>query len=91
MILPGPWRTRAYCRGKDEDGTIFFIAKGHSVEIAKSLCAQCKVKTECLNYALENKENFGVWGGLSARELRRLRRAKEAKATGRRQTSKRQT
>ncbi|MDU4245002.1 MAG: WhiB family transcriptional regulator, partial [Varibaculum cambriense] len=37
-------------------------------------CELCEVRDECLSYALENDERFGIWGGLSERERRRLRR-----------------
>jgi WhiB family transcriptional regulator, redox-sensing transcriptional regulator len=42
----------------------------------RALCAQtdCEVRAECLEYALENDERFGIWGGLSERERRRIKR-----------------
>lgn len=40
---------------------------------AKKICESCEVRSECLQYALENDERFGIWGGLSERERRRLR------------------
>ena len=42
------------------------------------ICTSCEVKAECLDYALDNDERFGIWGGLSERERRRLRRARSA-------------
>jgi WhiB family redox-sensing transcriptional regulator len=39
------------------------------------VCQSCEVQTECLEYALANDERFGIWGGLSERERRRLKRA----------------
>jgi WhiB family redox-sensing transcriptional regulator len=42
---------------------------------AKRICSGCEVRAECLEYALAHDERFGIWGGLSERERRRLRRA----------------
>lgn len=50
----------------------FFPQKGHSSKAAKAMCARCEVITECLQLAIDNDEEFGVWGGLSARERRNL-------------------
>ena len=48
--------------------------KGGSTREAKKICTGCEVKAQCLEYALANDERFGIWGGLSERERRRLRR-----------------
>ena len=48
--------------------------QGASVREAKLICRSCTVKSDCLAYALAHDERFGVWGGLSERERRRLRR-----------------
>jgi len=52
----------------------FFPARGESVRDAKAVCAVCSVKDECLDFALRMKVAHGVWGGLSERERRTLRR-----------------
>ena len=52
----------------------FFPARGESVRDAKAICAVCPVKRECLDFALRLKVAHGVWGGLSERERRSLRR-----------------
>ena len=62
------------CRGMDPD--VFFPDRGESLSPAKAVCAECIVRDECLEYALDNGERFGVWGGTSERERRRLRRAR---------------
>ncbi len=62
------------CRGVDPD--IFFPDRGESLSPAKAICAECIVRDECLEYALDNRERFGVWGGTSERERRRLRRSR---------------
>ena len=52
----------------------FFPEKGGSTREAKKVCMACEVRVECLDYALENDERFGIWGGLSERERRRLKK-----------------
>ena len=66
------WQADALCSQTDPEA--FFPEKGGSTRDAKKICAQCEVKAECLEYALANDERFGIWGGLSERERRRLRR-----------------
>jgi WhiB family redox-sensing transcriptional regulator len=66
------WQEHANCLGVDPD--LFFPERGASTREAKSVCASCEVKADCLEYALVNGEKFGIWGGLSERERRRLRR-----------------
>jgi WhiB family transcriptional regulator, redox-sensing transcriptional regulator len=67
-----PWYERAACLDKDAD--CFFPEKGGSTRAAKRICQTCSVQSECLEYALANDERFGIWGGLSERERRRLKR-----------------
>lgn len=73
-ILNGPlaWQEQALCAQTDPEA--FFPEKGGSTREAKAVCAQCQVRQECLSYALKNDERFGIWGGLSERERRRLKR-----------------
>lgn len=66
------WQDRALCAQTDPEA--FFPEKGGSTREAKKICAMCTVKQECLEYALENDERFGIWGGLSERERRKLKR-----------------
>ena len=66
------WQERANCLGVDPE--LFFPERGASTREAKSVCAGCAVRLDCLEYALRNHEKFGIWGGLSERERRRLRR-----------------
>ncbi len=74
------WREWALCAEADPDA--FFPEKGESTRAAKNICRRCLVKVECLRSALANDERFGVWGGLSDRERRRLRRmSSESPAT----------
>jgi len=66
------WQDRALCAQTDPEA--FFPEKGGSTREAKRVCQACEVRTECLAYALENDERFGIWGGLSERERRRIKR-----------------
>ncbi|AXI81290.1 WhiB family transcriptional regulator [Peterkaempfera bronchialis] len=67
------WVDSALCAQTDPEG--FFPERGGSTRTARRVCLACEVRVECLEYALENDERFGVWGGLGERERRRLRRA----------------
>lgn len=67
------WQTEALCAQTDPEA--FFPEKGGSTREAKRVCLDCDVRAECLEYALLHDERFGIWGGLSERERRRLRRA----------------
>ncbi len=58
----------------------FFPARGESVRDAKEVCAACCVRSECLDFALRMKVAHGVWGGLSERERRNLRRERHRAA-----------
>lgn len=66
------WQERALCAQTDPEA--FFPEKGGSTRDAKKICVSCDVRAECLAYALENDERFGIWGGLSERERRKLKR-----------------
>lgn len=66
------WQADSLCAQTDPEA--FFPEKGGSTREAKKICGQCEVSAECLEYALQNDERFGIWGGLSERERRRLRR-----------------
>ena len=56
------------------DADLFFPERGASTRRAKAICDGCPVRGECLDYALAHGEKFGIWGGLSERERRRVRR-----------------
>src|SRR3982074_2005481 len=66
------WQDYANCLGVDPD--LFFPERGASTREAKEVCRGCVVREDCLEYALANGEKFGIWGGLSERERRALRR-----------------
>jgi WhiB family transcriptional regulator, redox-sensing transcriptional regulator len=67
------WQEQALCAQTDPEA--FFPEKGGSTREAKRICVGCEVKAECLEYALASDERFGIWGGLSERERRRLKRS----------------
>jgi WhiB family redox-sensing transcriptional regulator len=56
------------------DPDLFYPERGESTSSAKKVCRACFVRAQCLEFALENGEKFGIWGGLSERERRRIRR-----------------
>jgi WhiB family redox-sensing transcriptional regulator len=74
LLLDNPlaWQTDSLCAQTDPEA--FFPEKGGSTRDAKKICGSCEVRAHCLEYALENDERFGIWGGLSERERRKLRK-----------------
>ncbi len=66
------WQDYANCRGADAD--LFFPERGASTRKAKSICRACEVQVDCLEFAIVQGEKFGIWGGLSERERRRIRK-----------------
>lgn len=65
------WTTRAACRNTDPDA---LFVQGAAQNRAKAVCRGCPVRTECLADALDNRIEFGVWGGMTERERRALLR-----------------
>lgn len=68
------WQSRANCMGVDPE--LFFPERGSSTREAKEVCRGCVVQQDCLEFAIANGEKFGIWGGMSERERRRVRRAR---------------
>lgn len=68
------WMGEGKCREVDPE--LFFPSDGVGVIKARKVCAQCPVQAKCLEYALENQIEHGVWGGASERERRRLLRSR---------------
>ena len=61
----------------------FFPSDGVGVDAARKICAECPVEAECLEYALVQRIDHGVWGGCSERERRRiLKRRRQQAAAG---------
>lgn len=71
------WRNRAACRTEDPE---LFFPRGNTgpalwqIEEAKKVCRQCDVREKCLDWALTNDQDHGVWGGMSEDERRALKR-----------------
>lgn len=63
------WSGHAACRTTDPDE---LFVQGAAQNRAKAVCAGCPVRTECLADALDNRVEFGVWGGMTERERRAL-------------------
>jgi WhiB family redox-sensing transcriptional regulator len=70
------WMAQGKCR--EMDPAVFFPSDGLGVQEAQRTCAECTVTEECLQYALDNRIDHGVWGGRSERERRRLQRRRRA-------------
>jgi WhiB family redox-sensing transcriptional regulator len=66
------WQALARCLEVDPE--IFFPERGGSSRAARAVCNQCHVRAQCLRYALANREQFGIWGGTSERERRKLKK-----------------
>lgn len=72
------WQDLANCRGADPD--LFFPERGASTRTAKGICRECTVRADCLEFAIVSSEKFGIWGGLSERERRKIRRERSIAA-----------
>ena len=72
LLQPVDWQAKARCNEVEPE--IFFPERGGSSKAARAVCSHCDVRLQCLEDALNNKEQFGIWGGTSERERRRLRK-----------------
>ena len=70
-FMDEPWRMEALCAQTDPD--LFFPEGGERNPAAKAVCGRCAVREQCLAFALDNREVYGIWGGLSADERKRFR------------------
>jgi len=82
IVAPPEWMAAGLCAEVDPE--LFHPESGAPNRDAKRVCAGCEVRVECLAYALAHRERFGVWGGTTERERRRLRRAPVTPAPDRR-------
>lgn len=74
-VKPGlslAWQADAECLSANP--RLFYPARGEDTTPAKAICARCPVKAQCLDFAIENVEKFGIWGGTSEKERRVIRR-----------------
>jgi len=74
--MEAEWMIEGNCR--DHPPETFFPSDGVGVQVARAICATCPVQAECLEYALDNRIDHGVWGGASERERRRLLKKRRA-------------
>ncbi|HAX82922.1 MAG TPA: transcriptional regulator [Actinobacteria bacterium] len=72
------WQDGANCTGANAD--LFFPERGASTRAAKAICRECGVRAACLEFAITTGEKFGIWGGMSERERRRVRRERQVAA-----------
>lgn len=70
------WREEAACR--DTGVEMWFPGQGQGSSRQKRICQGCTVQGECLEYALTKHVRHGIWGGMTERELRDLRRREDA-------------
>jgi WhiB family redox-sensing transcriptional regulator len=86
MLDDSTWRADAECRG---DNAVYFFAPNHFERKpekdlregnARALCRRCKVREECLEYAVTVQEPHGIWGGLNELERKRLLRRRAAES-----------
>jgi WhiB family redox-sensing transcriptional regulator len=66
-----PFLDDAACKGLDPE--LFYAESGAAIVRAKSMCAGCPSRERCLEWAIR-REEFGVWGGTTARERAAMRR-----------------
>lgn len=77
--LPG-WMKEASCANVNPD--LFFPVRGANSLTAKRICAGCAVRDQCLEWALEQDEEYGVFGGASPKERRQIQRARRRRSAG---------
>lgn len=73
MLKPERWMESGLCAQTDPE--LQFPEKGGSAHPGKTICRACPVAAECLEYALKTAQQDGIWGGYTARERLRMRRA----------------
>ena len=79
---PGPWYEQGLCRGmgRNPHDNPWFPVRGADHRPAKQACEACPVREPCLEYAMDNGIQYGIWGGFSERGRRALRRHRRGQA-----------
>ena len=77
-IVDVVWRSKGACQGLDAE--IFYPENEDHAEFALSVCGECAVRIACLDYALDTREQQGVWGGATARDRRKMLRQRRQSA-----------
>jgi len=75
------WQDGANCTGANAN--LFFPERGASTRTAKAICRACAVRVDCLEFAITTGEKFGIWGAMSERERRRVRKERQIAASRR--------
>jgi WhiB family redox-sensing transcriptional regulator len=75
------WMHQAACRGQGFDAWFSVDEVGEDADAARRVCADCPVRAECLEYALDRAIRHGLWGGLSPEERAALNRRRRPKPT----------
>ena len=65
-----PWAVYSACKG--EDASLFFASTRADERAALAVCDTCTVADECLDFALQTRERFGVWGCTNERDRRKM-------------------
>jgi len=78
--MENDWMAKGRCR--DMPPSTFFPSDGVGVDAARQICHDCPVRAACLEYALDNRIDHGVWGGASERERRRIARQRRLAKAG---------
>jgi WhiB family redox-sensing transcriptional regulator len=80
MNVREPWRHQAACKDQDPEYWFPVDAPGRTPahRRAISICQSCPVQEECLTWALDNHEFYGIWGGTTARQRADMRRDRRA-------------
>jgi len=66
------WADSGRCAGFDPE--LFFPERGQDAGPAKALCRECPVRSQCLSWAIDSGQKYGIWGGMTESQRRRLRR-----------------
>jgi WhiB family transcriptional regulator, redox-sensing transcriptional regulator len=77
--MDAEWMAKGLCASIPP--STFFPSDGAGVEVARRICATCPVQEPCLEYALANRIDHGVWGGASERERRRILKRRRSSAS----------
>lgn len=72
---PMAWSAYGSCASVDPD--LFFPEPGADTSAARAICRDCPVRRMCLDHALETNQKFGIWGGMTENQRRRLRRDRD--------------
>lgn len=75
-LVAGEWAQEAACRGMDV--SLWFPGRGQDFRTAKEVCVRCPVRIQCLNLAIANDEQFGIWGGLAPDDREAIARKRSA-------------